>query len=86
MLLRCESLEPPMSFVGQILLLPHCNTDDRFTPINRHYLTVTGGSIRIQARSIMQPRSAHARHDSPLFLTARVLLSFRARIIREGRK
>jgi hypothetical protein len=29
------------SVVGQNLLLPQRNTDDRFSPINRHYLTVT---------------------------------------------
>jgi hypothetical protein len=27
--------------IGQNRLLPHRNTIDRFSPINRHYLTVT---------------------------------------------
>jgi hypothetical protein len=30
-----------MTASGQNLPLPHRNTGDRFTPINRHYLTVT---------------------------------------------
>jgi hypothetical protein len=28
---------PLTSGSGQNQRLPHCNTDDRFTPINRHY-------------------------------------------------
>ena len=34
--LRCESLEPPMSLVGQNLKLPHCDSNDWFTSISRH--------------------------------------------------
>jgi hypothetical protein len=37
-ILRGSNSEPHMSLVGQVLLLPHRSTDDRFTPISRLYL------------------------------------------------
>jgi hypothetical protein len=38
---HCRSAQP-MSLMGQVLLLPHRNTDDRFTPISRLYLKLIG--------------------------------------------
>jgi hypothetical protein len=52
----CERLG--VQFPGptrQVLLLPHRNTDDRFTPINRHYLMVFPRNIAPASTRSVEP-------------------------------
>jgi hypothetical protein len=39
-----------MTVVGQVLLLPHSSTDDRFTPISRLYLKLIGSPEKCHKR------------------------------------
>jgi hypothetical protein len=79
-----------MSLMGQVLLLPHCSTDDRFTPINRLYLKLTSSpekchkqtSRRTQVDSLVASVCLHAGRLDQICVHAELLFDVRLKFRR----